>query len=176
MTIALATPLDRDNVREVHLSAFPEGEGEAVAALALKLLSEKTRPETFSLVADVEGELVGHVCFSPVTIGDDKNASGYILAPLGVKSGSQKRGVGSQLIEYGMQRLSAMGVDVLFVYGDPAYYSRFGFSVETAAGYRAPYELQYPFGWQAMVLNGANEARRPVTIACVRSLCDPALW
>ena len=46
-----------------------------------------------------------------------------------------------------------MGVNVVFVYGDPKYYGKFGFSAEVASAYSPPYELQYPFGWQAVALN-----------------------
>jgi GNAT superfamily N-acetyltransferase len=73
------------------------------------------------LVAETEGIVVGHVAFSPVTIDNNENFQGYILAPLGVKPDYQNRRIGSKLIESGMQQLSRMGVDILFVYGDPKY-------------------------------------------------------
>jgi putative acetyltransferase len=66
--------------------------------------------------------------------------------------------------------------NILFVYGDPKYYSRFGFSVDAAYGYTAPYKLEYPFGWQAIDLNECNVTKSPVKITCVNSLCDPELW
>jgi putative acetyltransferase len=69
-----------------------------------------------------------------------------------------------------------MGVDLLFVYGDPKYYGRFGFNADTARNYTAPYNLQYPFGWQAIALNEFDLARAAVTISCIASLCDPKLW
>ena len=176
MHIRVATTLDRDEVRDVHLSAFTEDERELVSTLAVNLLAEQTVPPTFSLVAESEGAVVGHVCFSPVTIETDANLQGYILAPLAIKPDYQNRHMGSQLIEDGMQRLSAVGVDILFVYGDPAYYSRFGFSAEVAARYTPPYPLQYPFGWQGIDLSASSIEGSPVNIACVSSLCDPVLW
>jgi len=171
-----AKSLDREDIRKVHLSAFPEEEREPVAALAVDLLDETTTPETFALVAEVDGELVGHIGFSPCTIEGDGNWSGYILAPLGVKPGFQQQGIGKVLIETGKALLSQRGVNLLFVYGDPAYYGRFGFEADTASAYLPPYELQYPFGWQAIMLNddGAGEARRK--LSCVASLRDPDLW
>lgn len=127
-------------------------------------------------MAETEGIVVGHVAFSPVIIDSDEDSQGYILAPLGVKPDHQKRRIGSTLIESGKQRLSAMGVDILFVYGDPEYYSRFGFSVDAAECYIPPYRLEYPFGWQAMVFGGRSSRKSSVKIACVGSLCDPRLW
>ena len=176
MHIRIATSLDQDNIHSVHWSAFPEGERELVSKLAVNLLSEQTTPQTISLVAETEGAVVGHVAFSPVTIGSNKNFQGYILAPLGVKPDSQKRRIGSQLIESGMQQLSRMGVDILFVYGDPKYYSRFCFSVDAAECYIPPYRLEYPFGWQGIALSECSIRKSSIKIACVTSLCDPGLW
>ena len=176
MCIRIATPLDRDDIRAVHLSAFPEGEREIVSKLALNLLSEETVPQTISLVAESDGAVVGHVAFSPVKIDNNENLQGYILAPLGVKPGYQQSRIGSELIESGMQRLVNARVNILFVYGDPKYYSKFGFSADAANQYIPPYKLQYPFGWQAIALDGRYIARSPVNIVCVNSLCDPELW
>jgi len=176
MHIRLATSLDRDDIYNVHWSAFAEGEREIVSKLAVNLLSEESTPQTISLVAETEGIIVGHVALSPVAFDNNEGIQGYIFAPLGVKPGHQKCRIGSKLIDSGMQQLSITGVDILFVYGDPEYYSRFGFSVEAAEGYIPPYKLQYPFGWQAIALNEFSTGKSPGKIACVTSLCDPALW
>ena len=176
MHIRVATSLDRDDIHSVHWSAFADGEREIVSRLAVNLLSEKSTPQTISLVAETENIVIGHVAFSPVTFDNNENAQGYILAPLGVKPDYQKRRIGSKLIESGMQQLSRIGVDILFVYGDPKYYSRFGFSVDAAECYIPPYKLQYPFGWQGITLKNCSTGKLPIQIACVTSLCDPALW
>ena len=176
MNIRIATKQDYDDIQKVHLCAFPEGEGDIVAKLATDLLSGKTTPQTISLVAETDGVVVGHVAFSPLVIDYNEKLPGYILAPLGVKPDYQKCRIGSKLIEYGMQQLSVMGVNVVFVYGDPGYYSRFGFHAEAASQYTAPYKLQCPFGWQAFVLNECDIEKPPAGITCVTSLCDPKLW
>ena len=176
MNIRIAANQDRDDVQRVHLCAFPEGEREIVSKLAIDLLSEKTTPQTISLVAEIDGSIVGHIAFSPVTIDNNENFQGYILAPLGVKPDWQKRRIGSRLIEYGMGQLSDMEVNVVFVYGDPKYYGRFGFSPDVAQKYTTPYKLQYLSGWQAIVLKECDIEKPPVAITCVTSLCDPQLW
>lgn len=176
MRIRIATTQDRDPVREVHLCAFPEGEREIVSKLAVNLLSEETTPQTISLVAESESAVEGHVAFSPVKIDNNENSQGYILAPLGVRPGYQKRLIGSKLIESGIHVLLETGINILFVYGDPKYYGRFGFSADVAYRYITPYKLQYPFGWQATILNECNIAESAVNIICVSSLNDPALW
>ena len=176
MHIRLATSIDRDDIRSVHWSAFADDEREIVSKIAVNLLAEESTPQTISLVAEIEGIVVGHVAFSPVAIDNNENIRGYILAPLGVNPDYQKCRIGSKLIESGMQQLSGMGVNILFVYGDPSYYGRFGFSVDAAECYIPPYKLQYPFGWQGIVLNEFSAGKSTINITCVTSLCDPELW
>lgn len=175
-SIRRATGLDRDRIHELYLRTFPAQEGPDVARLAVSLLDEDTGPETISLVAELNGALVGHIAFSPVTADTDSDWMGYILAPLGVDPGYQKRRIGTKLVESGLAQLSESGVKIVFVYGDPKYYGKFGFEAETAASYLPPYELQYPFGWQAIFLRQAEPVGQPAGITCVASLQDPALW
>lgn len=176
MNIRIATTQDRDDIQRVYSSAFPKGEGEIVSRLAIDLLAESTTPPTISLLAEADGAVVGHVGFSPVTLDGDANCQAYILAPLAVQPEYQQRRIGSQLVEHGMQQLAAMGVNIVFVYGDPDYYGRFGFSVDAAHKYVAPYRLEHPFGWQAMVLEACDIEEASVAITCVDALDDPKLW
>jgi putative acetyltransferase len=176
MKIRIATQDDADTVRFVHLSAFPEIERDLVSWLAVALLFEKASPPILSLVAEVDGIVVGHVAFSPVTTRDTKEHIGYILAPLAVRPDCQKRGIASQLIKDGIERLSESGSGVLLVYGDPKFYSKFGFSADLAQKYTPPYQLQHMFGWQGMALRDFNASSPAVGISCVSSLDNPALW
>ena len=69
-----------------------------------------------------------------------------------------------------------MGVNVLFVYGDPNYYGKFGFNADAASRYSPPYELQYPSGWQAITFSEGVLTESNVKISCVDPLNDPELW
>ncbi|HEX2197024.1 MAG TPA: N-acetyltransferase [Burkholderiales bacterium] len=105
---------DAAAVRAVHASAFPsDAEARLVDAL------RKAGRVSVSLVAAVEGQIVGHVLFSPVTPG-----RGLGLAPLAVLPRFQELGIGSELVESG---LDACEADYAVVLGDPAFYARFGF-------------------------------------------------
>lgn len=174
--IRAATTLDCNDIQNVYLCAFPDGERQMVSTLAVNLLNQETNPETISLVALIDGAVVGHIAFSPVIINNNKSRIGYILAPLGVKPAYQKRQIGSKLIKSGMEQVSKMDVNIVFVYGDPKYYGQFGFNAEAASGYSPPYELQYPFGWQAVALNDGRISNSTAKIRCATPLCVPELW
>jgi putative acetyltransferase len=176
MHIRAATSHDLNNIQSIYRSAFDACEMDLVSELAVNLFTDEAAPPIISLVAETAGIVVGHVSFSPVTIDDRDNFNGYILAPLAVKPAYQKRRIGSKLIESGIQQLSRMGVDIVFVYGEPEYYSRFGFNADDAERYNPPHKLQYPFGWQGIALKKSSIGKSSVKIACVDSLDDPALW
>jgi putative acetyltransferase len=142
----------------------------------VELLAESSALPIISLVAEMEDAVVGHVAFSPLKIDKQATIQAYILAPLAVRPDCQKQRIGSALVEYGLQRLSAMGVDIIFVYGAPEYYGRFGFSAEAAQNFSAPYPLQYPFGWQAIAIRDCAVENGPNAMQCVKALCNPLLW
>jgi putative acetyltransferase len=176
MKIRTSTLGDADAVRRVHLSAFPHGEGDIISQLAVNLLSEEASPPVISLVAEADDIVVAHVAFSPVRMRETQEFAGYILAPLAVSPDHQKRGIGSCLIKSGIERLAETGPDILFVYGDPQFYGRFGFRIDLAECYIPPYQLQYSFGWQGMALRHFEERRSAAGISCVSCLNIPALW
>ena len=158
------------------MHAFEESEAKNIATLASNLLIEKSSPKIFTFVAVLDDVIVGHIAFSPVILNSDNNLTGYILAPLGVKPDYQKHSIGTKLINNGIELLSKAGINVLFVYGDPKYYSKFGFNQKIAAPYSPPYKLQYPFGWLALVLNETTNPKNRIKVSCVESLCNPILW
>ncbi|HAU28964.1 MAG TPA: GNAT family N-acetyltransferase [Rhodospirillaceae bacterium] len=80
-----------------------------------------------SLVAEREGQIVGHVAFSRVMI-DGRDQNWFMLGPVGVLPNCQKQGIGSALVRKGLERLKDMGADGCVLVGDPGFYARFGFS------------------------------------------------
>lgn len=81
---------------------------------------------TLSLVAEVDGRVVGHIAFSPVTISDG-TGGWYGLGPLSVLPEYQRKGIGSALVESGLARLKSLGAQGCCLVGYPDYYRRFGF-------------------------------------------------
>ncbi len=80
-----------------------------------------------SLVAEVDSQIVGHIGFSRVRIDTADRVRGIGLGPLAISPGSQKLGIGSQLVRAGIDKCREMKFDFVVVLGHPQYYPRFGF-------------------------------------------------
>ncbi len=91
---------------------------------------------TLSLVAEVDGKVVGHVAFSPVTI-NEKYIDWFGLGPISVIPELQKQGIGSKLIREGLAKLRELGAKGCVLEGSPAYYQRFGFKPYAGLTYHA---------------------------------------
>jgi putative acetyltransferase len=81
---------------------------------------------TISLVAEVDGRVIGHIAFSPVTISDGTR-NWYGLGPVLVLPEYQRQGIGKALIQEGLSRLKDMNAKGCCLVGHPDYYKKFGF-------------------------------------------------
>jgi len=90
---------------------------------------------TLSLVAERDGQIVGHIAFSPATIASpDGDWMALALGPLAVLPAHQRSGVGSALVRAGLAACLAMVHDVVFLLGHETYYPRFGFAPSQPKG------------------------------------------
>ena len=124
------SPRDWKAVYEVVSSAF--------GRLAEADLVEKLREagdSVVSLVADEDGQIIGHVLLSKM----DAPFPAVALAPVSVIPTRQRRGIGSALVQQAVSRARSENWAAIFVLGDPNYYERFGFDREAAAGFTSPY-------------------------------------
>ncbi|GAB4546620.1 MAG: N-acetyltransferase [Pleurocapsa sp.] len=175
MQIREANIKDSERIKHLYLQAFDNSEAELVSDVAVNLLHEKATINIISLVAIDNDAIIGHIAFSPVFLESINEHFGYILAPLAVLPTHQKKRVGSTIVEHGLDNISSLGSFIVFVYGDPRYYSRFGFKTDIARNFAPPYTLQYPEGWQALKLN-FTVFPEGGKFRCVNSLNDPQLW
>lgn len=81
---------------------------------------------TVSLVAELDGRVIGHVAFSPVTMSDGTR-DWYGLGPVSVLPAHQRKGVGKALIREGLARLKSLDARGCCLVGHPEYYGKFGF-------------------------------------------------
>ena len=113
-------PSDAPAIRAIHVASFPT---DAEARL-VDLLREASNLSV-SLVAEVRGEVVGHVAFSPVRVASGRVGAG--LAPVAVLPSHRRQGAAALLVRAGLAECRSAGLRWAVVLGDPAYYSRFGF-------------------------------------------------
>lgn len=136
MEIRPEAPEDRDAVFAVEQTAF-DGPGEATLVDLLREAGQLV----ISLVAVADGQVVGHVAFSPMTLSvNPKGRRAIGLAPLAVLPEHRRQGIGAGLVEAGLDRAAELGWDLAFVLGDPDYYRRFGFLQASDHGLRWEHE------------------------------------
>jgi len=102
---------------------------------------------TISLVAEIEGKVVGHIAFSPIAISDG-SCDWYTLGPISVQPKFQRQGIGHALIREGLSQLKSLGAQGCVVVGPPEYYNRFGFKSYpnlSMQGVPQQYVLALPF-------------------------------
>ena len=127
---------DRDAVYAVNVSAF---ETPSEANLVVDLL-EQAQP-VVSLVAEDNGEVVGHIMFSPVSLSGYPDLKAMGLAPMAVTPEHQRKGIGSALVRAGIEQCKQLGFTAVVVLGHPEYYPRFGFLPSSRFGIDSEYEV-----------------------------------
>ena len=135
MLVREETPQDHEAIREVNRLAF---DGDAEVRLIDRLRADGD--VVLSLVAQIDGEVVGHILFSKLeskTTG--RGIKAVALAPMAVSPEFQERGIGTAMIERGLALCRERGYTVVVVLGHPDYYPRFGFSREKAQALESPY-------------------------------------
>ncbi len=126
-------PGDEAAIRRVLEAAFP-GPGEARLVETLRGAGKLPA----ALVAEDDGEIIGHVAFSPLRV-DGVAHSGVGLAPLAVVPPRQRQGVGGRLVREGLAACAAAGFGFVVLLGHPEYYPRFGFEPASRRGWTGEY-------------------------------------
>lgn len=148
------TPADAAAIHDVTVAAFKtlavsrQTEQFIVAALRV------AKALTVSLVAELDGRVVGHIAFSPVAISDG-TPDWYGLGPVSVLPELQKQGIGSALIRQGLARLKARGARGCCLVGHPEYYRKFGFANAPDLGIDGvPPEVFFALSFEGLIPQG----------------------
>ena len=170
ISIRQERPGDVAAVREINEKAF----GQPTEAGIVDSLREACS-DAVSLVAVKDGRVVGHVFFSPVTVeGGAGTARGMGLAPLAVRPECRRQGVGSRLVEAGLEALRRRACPFVIVVGDAKYYARFGFVPASLHGLACQWEGVPEEAFMALILD--SSAMAGVSgVARYRSEFDPAV-
>lgn len=144
INIRKETPEDYAWVIELTEKAFEELEisDHNEGKLVDKLRKAPTFIEELSLVAELNGQVVGHILFTPIRIENgQKKFESLVLAPVSVLPEFQKMGIGGQLILAGHQKAVELGFQSAILLGHPEYYPRFGYKPASTWGIKTHYEL-----------------------------------
>ena len=126
IVIRSETDADVDAITEVTIAAFKTLE---ISNQTEQFIIEALRAAkalTVSLVTELDGRVIGHIAFSPVTISDG-TPNWYGLGPVSVLPPYQRQGIGKALIHEGLSRLKGMQARGCCLVGHPEYYKKFGF-------------------------------------------------
>ena len=126
MVVRNETDTDIGAIADVTVAAFKTLEVSNQTEHFIIAALRAARALTVSLVAELNGRVIGHVAFSPVTMSDG-TPDGYGLGPVSVLPEHQRRGVGTALIREGLSRLRKLNAAGCCVVGHPDYYRKFGF-------------------------------------------------
>ena len=174
-----ATEQDRVAILTVHMNAFGEAEGPVITKLVDEMLDDASGEPMLSLIAETDGELVGHLLFTSAKLEPDHGqVSATILAPLAVVQNRQRQAIGGRLIETGLRQLEELGVDLVFVLGYLDYYSRFEFRPAGARGLQASYPIppQNADAWMVTELTPGTIENCKGTVRCSKALDHPKYW
>jgi putative acetyltransferase len=142
MKIRPETPQDISVIEQITIAAF---DGKPYSDQTEHLIVSRLRAAgalTVSLVAEIEGKVVGHVAFSVVIINGE-DIGWYGLGPVSVSPELQKHGIGSKLIREGLFLIQQKGAKGCVLEGDPAYYQRFGFKAYPGLFYEGTPSPEY---------------------------------
>jgi putative acetyltransferase len=121
MNIRSETPADYEAIMQVTYEAFKgkpySDETEHLIILRLR----EAGALALSLVAEMDGQIVGHVAFSIVLINGE-DIGWYGLGPISVAPAHQKQGIGSALVKEGLAKIRELGAKGCVLEGSPAYY------------------------------------------------------
>jgi len=156
-------PEDADAVRAVVTAAFGD-RGAAVALLAEELRRTHARAE---IVAEVDGEVVGHVLLSRSWV-DARPAlvEVLVLSPLSVEPENQGGGIGTALVRGAVEEAARLRAPAVFLEGSPTYYGQRGFEPAAARGFTRP-SVRIPApAFQVVVLDAHEDWMTGALVYC----------
>jgi putative acetyltransferase len=142
-------PSDQGAIRHLNELAF-ECKEEANVVDKLRTSCD----DYLSFVAIDQGDVVGHILFTPVTI-DGSKLVGMGLAPMSVSPPHQRKGIGSRLVRHGLDHLRQSRCSFVIVLGHPEYYPRFGFDLASRYALRSQWDGVPDEAFMALVLDEA---------------------
>jgi len=178
MNLTAYNPDNAEEIKNLFTKVFTDSEGQSegilIGNLASELMAATDPQDLYGFVAIENEKIIACILFSRLTFESDICA--FILSPVAVHTDHQGKGIGQQLINYGIIKLKDAGVELVMTYGNPNYYARVGFYPVKEEIIKAPIHLTYPHGWLGQSLNGNPIQSIAGHSACVKALYKPEYW
>ncbi len=130
-TIRIMVQADKPAVQDLTTRAFGQpDEAEIITKL------ENAGQVLLQLVAEMDGQIVGHILFYPIGVFGKLSTAG--LGPMSVDPWVQKEGIGKSLVNTGLRLMMESGASIVFVLGHEWFYPKLGFTVEATADFSTP--------------------------------------
>jgi len=169
---------DIKEIKQLFLRVFSDSEGQEegslIGSLVLDLMTSTEAQNIYGFIATEKDQIIGSIFFTRLAFESFDNA--FILSPVAIHTNYQGKGIGQNLINFGIKHLKENGVRLAFTYGDPNFYSKVGFRCITETIVKAPLELSQPEGWLCQSLVGDEIKPIAGNSRCVEALNKPEYW
>lgn len=169
---------DAEEITKLFSKVFSDSEGEAegslIGSLVFDLMKFTGSEDIYGFVATENDQIIGSIFFTRLTFENAINA--FILSPVAIHTSHQRKGIGQNLINFGINHLKEEGVQLAFTYGDPNFYSKVGFKCITEKTAKAPLKLTQPEGWLCQSLVGDDIKPIAGNSRCVEALNKHEYW
>jgi putative acetyltransferase len=155
ITIRTETDADVRAITDVTVAAFQTMEISDHTEQFIVTALRKAGALTVSLVAELDGRVVGHIAFSPITMSDG-TADWYGMGPVSVLPQVQRKGIGKALVQEGLSQLKGLKARGCCLVGHPEYYRKFGFQNTPELGLEGvPPEVFFALSFDGHVPRGS---------------------
>jgi putative acetyltransferase len=165
-------------IQQLFTKVFSDSEGSSEGALigrlVFDLMKSTDTQDIRGLISTENDQIIGSIFFTRLTF--ESNVNAFILSPVAIHTSHQGKGIGQNLIKFGINYLKEKGVKLVFTYGDPNFYSKVGFRCITEKVAKAPLKLTQPEGWLCQSLVGDEVEPIAGDSRCVEALNKPEYW
>jgi putative acetyltransferase len=178
MNISVYNPSNIEEIQRLFTITFSDSEGQSeglvIGNLAYELMTKTDVDDFYCFVATDNDQIIGSIIFSRLFF--ENKVPAFLLSPVAIHPRFQAKGIGQKLINFSLDTLKKNGVELVFTYGDPRYYSKVGFNPISEKLVKAPLTMTYPEGWLGQSLVRDKIERISGKSRCVGALNNPEIW
>jgi len=178
MQLTRFQPSHTETIKQLFTSVFSDNEGASegklIGNLTEDVMTTTDAQDLDGFIAIKNNQTIGCILLTRLSFESDINA--FLLSPVAIHTKHQRQGIGQQLIHFGIRQLKENGVSLLLTYGDPAFYTKVGFTPISEKVVKAPFELSQPEGWLAQSLVGGEVEAMAGKASCVAAFNNAELW